>query len=973
MFNTQTATSSLQDIDFLRNCFALAPRPDDSHQCILIPAHKNADNHRAFCSCCRGSYANCVHGKTLVALYAQLAEQLREQPQEAFERSAFARLFASIADLCPTAAEGLRLTDDGETLEIRSRNNQLLCSCHTRDSRRRRLLGRLGVEGAPVSRRTLMLKAARFAYSDSEKIMEARGHKTTRQVREQSFWYTFAYHCFRELSECEVRIQAFIDVAQAALRARISSVDRPRYAVCIPAKAAPGFIERARRSSCVALEFTVADEPVDLLFRLTEKGATIVIEPAVTPDRRTYVIDSRLIFGNCVYVAELNTLYPLSDSSVRLIAARWHIPREMPTSSLSGFLEKHPNIFSLDDGEVAALPGESMDLFNSAPREANYRRLTGVRFLTRFDWVEMLPRAMERNWCWISAQYGSGDTSVSLTELLRARTEGRRYLTAGTAIIDCHSPEIAAIVSGPGMKIGEKGVRISRARLFQLANRSVTVRTEGAGARIKAIRSMLALKPMRALRKLEGLNTKLRQYQKTGVEWLLFLYDNRFGGLLCDDMGLGKTHQTLGLILAVREQRGCTQPALVVCPTTVISHWARIIRTFAPGLRIGVLHGAERNAMRAVEHSDIVLTSYGIMRNDIDELCAYRFSLAVFDEAQNLKNAGTLSFQAAIRIQADAIIGLTGTPIENRLLELKALFDLVMPGYFGSAEDFIERFERPIEQRQEGAHAALRRMIEPFVLRRLKESVLDELPEKIEDSMLCELSAEQVGLYRESIQKRGTALAQTLRDGNAAIPYMHIFSLLNLLKRICDHPALIAEDCQGYRDYQSGKWDLFCELLAESLDSGRKIVVFSQYLGMIGIMDRYLTDQGIDHAVLTGSSENRGAIVERFNGKNACRVIVVSLLAGGVGIDLVGGSVVIHYDRWWNAAREDQATDRVHRIGQKRAVQVFKLVTEGTLEEKIAGIIQKKKNLGAGLITEDSPDSLKNYTREDLLGLLEGL
>jgi len=248
--------------------------------------------------------------------------------------------------------------------------------------------------------------------------------------------------------------------------------------------------------------------------------------------------------------------------------------------------------------------------------------------------------------------------------------------------------------------------------------------------------------------------------------------------------------------------------------------------------------------------------------------------------------------------------------------------------------------------------------------------VLTELPAKIEDLRTCRLSDDQVKLYRDAVDKRGRDLMEALENDGQPVPYMHIFALLNLLKQICDHPALVEKDTDNYDRYRSGKWDLFCELLVESLDSGQKVVVYSQYLGMIDIIAAFLQELKVNYVSLTGKSRNRGKIIQRFNEEPDCRVYIGSLRAGGTGIDLVAASVVIHYDRWWNAAKEDQATDRVHRIGQRRGVQVFKLVTEGTLEEKIAAIIDKKRKLQDSVVKEDDPGLLKTFTKQELVELL---
>lgn len=332
-------------------------------------------------------------------------------------------------------------------------------------------------------------------------------------------------------------------------------------------------------------------------------------------------------------------------------------------------------------------------------------------------------------------------------------------------------------------------------------------------------------------------------------------------------------------------------------------------------------------------------------------------------------------------------IGLTGTPIENALGELKTLFDLVLPGYLGADRAFHERYERALVTVGAGMKenrarlAELRRLISPFVLRRLKSTVLDELPEKIEDLRRCELTPEQVALYRQVLETRAKPLVRQLqKDHGKPLPYLHIFAVLNLLKQICDHPALVSGELENFERHASGKWELYAEILRESLDAGEKVVVFSQYLGMLELMARYLDQLELDgrkigYARLQGSTraEERGQMIERFNSDPDCRVFLASLKAGGTGIDLVGGSVVIHYDRWWNAAREDQATDRVHRIGQRRVVQVFKLVTEGTLEERIAAIIEQKRDLLDTVVQEDDPTLSKLFDRSQLLELLRDI
>lgn len=302
-------------------------------------------------------------------------------------------------------------------------------------------------------------------------------------------------------------------------------------------------------------------------------------------------------------------------------------------------------------------------------------------------------------------------------------------------------------------------------------------------------------------------------------------------------------------------------------------------------------------------------------------------------------------------------------------MELWSVFEFLLPGYLGSARTFRQYFEVPIAQRGD-AHAAerLRRLVHPFKLRRCKAEVLKELPPKVEDVRWCEMTAHQAALYCATLRQRAGALVERLRDRSRPIDYIHIFAALTRLKRICDHPALVLSSRRA-RALGSGKFMVFQELMEEALGEGQKVVVFSQYLEMLDLIAAWLSRKGISYVQLRGSTRHRGKVIATFQREPSCRVFLGSLLAGGLGIDLTAASVVIHYDRWWNAAREDQATDRVHRIGQPRGVQVFKLVSKGTLEERIDRMIERKRAMMDVLVTSDA-ESLKAFTREELIGLL---
>lgn len=474
-----------------------------------------------------------------------------------------------------------------------------------------------------------------------------------------------------------------------------------------------------------------------------------------------------------------------------------------------------------------------------------------------------------------------------------------------------------------------------------------------------------------------GLISHLRSYQELGVRWLWFLYSQRLSGLLCDDMGLGKTHQAMALLASVDNfyrdfAEGHQCHFLIVCPTSVIYHWQDKLQHFLPGKRVCTFYGAKRSLDEFQEQYDILLTSYGILRNEKELLSKVEFEVAVFDEIQVAKNQSSQVYSSLISMKANMKLGLTGTPIENHLRELKSLFDIVLPAYMPSESNYREYFIKPIEKGQDqGRKALLHRLITPFTLRRKKEDVLKDLPDKMEEIAYCDLLTEQHRLYSEVLEQRRRHLVDELRDQNGPIPYMHIFALLSSLKQICDHPAVYYKSPQDYRKHTSGKWTLFVELLREARESQQKVVVFSQYLGMLDIIEQFLSEQHIGFASLRGATTDRKEQLELFQKDPECEVFVGSLQAAGLGIDLTAGSVVIHYDRWWNAARENQATDRVYRIGQTRGVQVFKLVTKGTFEEKIDAMITRKGQLMEDVVGVDDHSTLKKFSREELLSLLE--
>lgn len=460
------------------------------------------------------------------------------------------------------------------------------------------------------------------------------------------------------------------------------------------------------------------------------------------------------------------------------------------------------------------------------------------------------------------------------------------------------------------------------------------------------------------------LEAVLRPYQKHGVAWLGFLRTNGFGGVLADEMGLGKTLQVLAHLAALREAQPGLPPCLVVCPTTLVFNWAAEARKFTPQLRVLVLNGPQRQRhFSAMSGHDLVITSYALIRRDADNYPDLGFDTVILDEAQHIKNRRTQNALAVKRLRSEHRVILTGTPLENSVFDLWSLFDFLMPGYLGRADDFRERYEGPIaKERDVGAMARLGRRLRPFLLRRLKRDVATELPAKLEQVAYCELNDEQAALYQQLLSAtRNQVLSAVGEQGLARSRMLVLTALLRLRQVCCDlrllAPAATDSDDSGdaapkakVREV-SGKTELFGELLDEILDGGHRVLVFSQFTTMLGLLREKLEADGTEYCYLDGSTKDRGAVVERFQRDESIPVFLISLKAGGVGLNLTGADTVVHFDPWWNPAVEDQATDRAHRLGQKRVVTSYKLITRGTVEEKILSLQQRKREVIAATLT----------------------
>lgn len=445
------------------------------------------------------------------------------------------------------------------------------------------------------------------------------------------------------------------------------------------------------------------------------------------------------------------------------------------------------------------------------------------------------------------------------------------------------------------------------------------------------------------------LEAVLRPYQKQGVAWLQFLRRNGFGGILADEMGLGKTLQALAHLRTVKAQGGEARargPHLIVCPTSLVFNWVAEAKKFTPELSVLVLHGAERHADFArIAESDVVVTSYALLRRDGGRYQGVEFDTVVLDEAQHIKNRQTQNAQAVKAIKARQRLVLTGTPLENSVLDLWSIFDFLMPGYLGPAADFRERYETPITKAQDRAvQARLARRLRPFLLRRLKREVAAELPAKIEQVAYCDLTPVQREVYQRVIEaSRNEVLAAVGAQGLAQSRLVVLTALLRLRQVCCDLRLLELPDVTPAG--ASAKLDLFSELLEEVIDGGHRTLVFSQFVTMLGLLKERLTSEGIAFCYLDGATVDRAAVVNEFQQNATIPVFLISLKAGGVGLNLTGADTVVHFDPWWNPAVENQATDRAHRIGQRRVVTSYKLIARDTVEEKILALQQRKRDL----------------------------
>ena len=451
----------------------------------------------------------------------------------------------------------------------------------------------------------------------------------------------------------------------------------------------------------------------------------------------------------------------------------------------------------------------------------------------------------------------------------------------------------------------------------------------------------------------KDLNATLRDYQVSGFEFFKTLSDYQFGGILADEMGLGKTIQTIAFLLSNKDKK-----SIVITPTALIYNWKNELEKFAPTLKVGLLHAAKSEREKIldnIDNYDVILTTYTTYKNDIDKYKNINFDYCIIDEAQNIKNPDAIITKAIKNVNAKVRFALTGTPIENNLMELWSIFDFIMPGYLYNKSKFKSIFVNNDKNIIE-----LKNLIKPFILRRTKKEVITELPDKIEQKIIIDLEKEHKRAYKGYVNLITRKIKENNQDN------ITVFSYLTKLRQLCLSPELMVKNYQG----KNSKLDVLINIINDSSDE--KILVFSQFTKVLEVIGKRLNEENILYSYLDGktSAKDRVKLVEEFNTNNN-KVFLISLKAGGTGLNLTSANIVVHFDPWWNPAVEDQASDRAHRIGQKNVVNVIKLIAKGTAEERVINLQETKKELIEDVINGnlDNSSTLKNLSKDDIIDL----
>ena len=576
------------------------------------------------------------------------------------------------------------------------------------------------------------------------------------------------------------------------------------------------------------------------------------------------------------------------------------------------------------------------------------------------------------------AAAASGDAvTLQMPTYVYLKQEAGDYLRLPTEPL---RPWLQALLELVGEKTDSKGqlkgdtLRLSRLEALRLgASLGAGARWQGADSLREMVNQLAGRSGLPAVAPPEGLMATLRPYQLQGLAWLQFLRLHALGGVLADDMGLGKTLQTLAHVLTEKHAGRLDLPTLIIAPVSLMGNWRKEAERFTPTLRTLVLHGTDRHsAATDMAKADIVIAPYSLLQRDRERWLAQAWHLVVLDEAQNIKNANSHAAQVAGELNTRHRLCLSGTPMENHLGELWSLFHFLMPGFLGSQARFKQLFRTPIEKLGSSEQLAqLRLRITPFMLRRHKSEVATDLPEKQVSIASVELAEKQADLYETIRLTTEKTVRDALSNKGLAKSQIQILDALLKLRQVCCDPRLVPVPA-AQKVRQSAKLDLLMELLPELLAEGRKVLLFSQFTSMLTLIEEELAKRHLSWVKLTGQSQKRDEIIERFT-SGAVPLFLISLKAGGVGLNLTQADTVIHYDPWWNPAVETQATDRAHRIGQTQRVMVYKLVAQGTIEERILALQERKAALADSIYHASAARKEPLFTESDLAALLRPL
>ena len=694
-------------------------------------------------------------------------------------------------------------------------------------------------------------------------------------------------------------------------------------------------------------KFEVSYNPRELKVKFFDKSITEVIRDLDAEDKAKKLIES---FG-FEFDDKLEVKLTKTDKQKQLKVFKEFIEVHLRTIEKDGWIVKNIEDFELkftQNSEVVVESEESNNWFN-------------LSFNLEFNGISQPIAPL------VSTILEEFDSIASMPEYLNIEVEENHFVEVCTKEI---APILQTIIELFDKKDKDDNIVVSPYDAHLIANLDENIIWRGSKDILELSKKLKDFKGIKKVEPPKTLNATLRDYQKDGLNWLNFLHEFNFGGILADDMGLGKTVQTLTHLLRVKEIGELDKPALIIMPTSLIANWKNEVKKFTPTLSVLSLHGSDRyEKFEQISKHDILLSTYQLALRDKELFDKMEFSYIILDEAQKIKNPKTKMAIAIKELKSKHKLALSGTPIENHLCELWSIFSFLMPGFLDSLSFFKTYYQTPIEKEHNfSRQELLNKRIKPFMIRRTKELVASELPAKSEIIKYTQFDKKQTMLYESIRVAMEEKVKQVVENKGLGSSHITILDALLKLRQICCDPSLLKlKEAQKVKE--SAKLELFLDLVDELLEEGRKILVFSQFTSMLAIIEERLKIRKIVYSKLTGATRKREEVIEKFTTGDA-KIFLISLKAGGVGLNLTEADTVIHYDPWWNPAVENQATDRAYRIGQTKAVFVYKLIVENTIEQKILELQKKKQLLQDGIYDKNKQQEDIKFSGNELLELL---